>query len=990
VSPDAPKPVPRSPYRGIEPFRYVDRDNYFGQLRGTQELYAKILLYRLVVLFGESGAGKSSLLNAALIPAMQKEGVGAERLRVQPDPEQPISVERIPITAREDSDFLPSIFADKDADASKERVITCSLERFLPTVRAKAAEAHPLLIFDQFEELFTLFEQKGQDAAGAKALQHSVLDMLFQIVSDQNLQAKVVIVIREDFLGKLEVLAKRYPQVLDHRVRLRYFTQDDAGEAILGAFRREGRFQSRLTADLAQEVVGDLSGGAQDALVSPTQVQIICSRLWDTFGSEKAEIGVAEYRKLEGATGIVKGFFESELQQVDRELQPLAITILGNLITGSDTRDVVSEEKLRGLTGKHTTRPEDVSAILDILEARRLINKTSQRGTYFYEVSSEYLIAPIQKQSRKLAIDQATAEAEKKAADEAAEKAREASRTRDLEQAQALVDVQTLRADAKTKSAKRLRRGVIVLTAAFVLAVMASVYAIRLEYKAKNNEMAARVAETAARQAEKSAIQALLKSQESAQRSVGLAAELEKQNQQLADLYRQKGDSKLANQYTEQAAKNKQDVQAASRLASQQAKASDILARSQQPIPLTSFTQASTQPRAVKHLIVLMLENRSFDHMLGALKAFNPQIDGLTGSESNPDMTGGAVKVQPLADFQGQLQPDPGHSFLAADLQIFGADTSPGRVANMQGFVKNYFSQRQDAQHSKVVMYYFKPEKLPVLTTLAREFAVCDRWFSSVPGPTIPNRAFAHYGTSFGQIGMNLFYVKEPYKSIFERMVETGHTAKIYYYDQLSSSMEVPNLLQHHPELFGTFDQFLTDAQRGTLPEYSFVEPNYSDHSGDNGAVLANDQHPDHNVRQGEILIASVYNAIRTNPSLWAESLLLITYSNHGGMYDHVPPPAATPDGFVAPADQTFTGESFAFDRLGVRVPAVIISPYIPKGTVDHTVYDHASILATVSKLFLSGSQTISPRERNAHTFERVLTLTAPRKDEDIPYFNIQ
>jgi phospholipase C len=307
----------------------------------------------------------------------------------------------------------------------------------------------------------------------------------------------------------------------------------------------------------------------------------------------------------------------------------------------------------------------------------------------------------------------------------------------------------------------------------------------------------------------------------------------------------------------------------------------------------------------------------------------------------------------------------------------------------MLGFVRNYYEQMQDVSHSQAIMYYFMSDKLPVLATLAAEFAVCDRWFSSVPGPTIPNRAFAHYGTSFGSVGMNTLPAQRPYKSIYERMADKGHSAKIYYYDQASSMTQIADF-SRHPEFFATFDQFLSDAQTSQLPEYSFVEPNFTDHEGSSGPEIASDEHPDHSVQVGELFIAKVYNAIRTNRTLWPESVLLITYSNHGGIYDHVPPPAATPDGFVARPDQTGTGQPFAFDRLGVRVPAVIVSSYIPRRTVDHTVYDHASIPATVSRLFLSGPQTISPREHSAHTFERVLTLAAPRRDEDIPYFKIQ
>src|SRR6266581_9042034 len=185
----------------------------------------------------------------------------------------------------------------------------------------------------------------------------------------------------------------------------------------------------------------------------------------------------------------------------------------------------------------------------------------------------------------------------------------------------------------------------------------------------------------------------------------------------------------------------------------------------------------------LQHIVVLMMENRSFDHMLGSLKAVDSRIDGVSDPLSNPDTTGALIKPQPLADFQGQLDPDPDHHFPAVDIQIFGGDTSPARVANMQGFVKSYFNQRRDVKHSQKIMYYFPPEKLPVLTTLATEFAVFNRWFASIPGPTICNRAFAHYGTSFGKVGMDLFYVNEPYLSIYDRLIRATpkHTAKLYY-----------------------------------------------------------------------------------------------------------------------------------------------------------------------------------------------------------------
>jgi len=142
---------------------------------------------------------------------MLKEGLRAERLRVRPDPTQPFAIERIPTTEREDRNFLPSIFVQDDAEHPGDPIAACSLERFLPSVRDRSAAASPLLIFDQFEELFTLFEEKEQGATGGEVLQDQILNAIFEIVSDLTLKAKVVIVIREDFLGKLEILAKSFP-----------------------------------------------------------------------------------------------------------------------------------------------------------------------------------------------------------------------------------------------------------------------------------------------------------------------------------------------------------------------------------------------------------------------------------------------------------------------------------------------------------------------------------------------------------------------------------------------------------------------------------------------------------------------------------------------------------------------------------------------------------------------------------------------------------
>ncbi len=402
----------------------------------------------------------------------------------------------------------------------------------------------------------------------------------------------------------------------------------------------------------------------------------------------------------------------------------------------------------------------------------------------------------------------------------------------------------------------------------------------------------------------------------------------------------------------------------------------------------------------LKHIVVLMMENRSFDHMLGALKALDPRINGLTGNETNLDTTNEPAKVLPQAEFQSQLDPDPDHHFTAVNKQLYFGTSGPPATPSMQGFVQSYYDQQKDVQHSHKIMYYFTPDKLPVLTTLARSFAVFNGWFSAIPGPTICNRAFAHYGTSFGKVTMDMFEVQEPYVSIYERLLAANPqlTTKLYYYDTSSSTMEVVNLLKNQPQIFATYDQFLADCKSGDLPDYSFVEPNYSDHEGDGGGEeLASDQHPDHDVQAGEVFIGTIYNAIHENPDLWKSTALLVVYDEHGGIFDHVPPPGCTPDApFIAPTTDTGTGATFAFDRLGVRVPAILISPWIVKGTVvpgpedpvNGRVFEHSSIPATVTAQYIGAYANRSPREKAAQTFLDLLGDTM-RPDTDCPVFDL-
>jgi phospholipase C len=281
----------------------------------------------------------------------------------------------------------------------------------------------------------------------------------------------------------------------------------------------------------------------------------------------------------------------------------------------------------------------------------------------------------------------------------------------------------------------------------------------------------------------------------------------------------------------------------------------------------------------------------------------------------------------------------------------------------MNGFVKSYEQQAGVAQGA-AVMSCFKPERLPTLATLVREYAACDQWFSSVPGPTLPNRAFAHFGTSFGRLDMSPdFFRAQP--SIYQRLKRAGRTGKIYYYAKWSGTQGMTFLLADQRDFFGLFGDFKKACRNNELPAYSFVEPAYSD----NGGELATDQHPDHNVLQGDNFIRQVYQAIRSNDDCWKSTMLVVVWDEHGGLFDHEIPPAVLPDDFSS------TAPPFAFDRLGVRVPAVIVSPYID-AQVDHSVYEHASIPATVTEQFIGDPKAQSPhsRERHANTFLHLFT----------------
>jgi phospholipase C len=378
----------------------------------------------------------------------------------------------------------------------------------------------------------------------------------------------------------------------------------------------------------------------------------------------------------------------------------------------------------------------------------------------------------------------------------------------------------------------------------------------------------------------------------------------------------------------------------------------------------------------LKHIVVLMMENRSFDHMLGWLHSPTYQIDGLDGSQSNDDSNGEPAPATKDAAYSGDYTPDVAHDFDDVTYQIFGTRTPAADAEpQMSGFVMDYGEVSGSVPKSHHVMKCFDPKKLPVLTGLARNYAVCTQWFASVPGPTLPNRAYAHAATSVGHVDMTINWWKES-KTIYELLVENQRTAKIYYTDATMALTFGGLIDQQNLYFIPDFEQFYRDCENNNLPDYCFLEPRYNAVSGDDPEE-ASDQHPDHDVQAGEDLIHDVYVALGKNAETWNSTLLVIVYDEHGGLFDHAKPPVAIP-----PDNLQSANPFFAFDRLGVRVPAVLVSPYIQAGTIVTDTFDHSSLAATARKVFLGAEwrdKYLTKRDLAANTFEGVLTLEQPR-----------
>lgn len=393
----------------------------------------------------------------------------------------------------------------------------------------------------------------------------------------------------------------------------------------------------------------------------------------------------------------------------------------------------------------------------------------------------------------------------------------------------------------------------------------------------------------------------------------------------------------------------------------------------------------------VEHIFVLMLENRAFDHMLGFAEIHGrdaetggaTQVNGLTGSESNV-FNGSTYLVSKLADTV--MPVDPGHEFTNVLEQLCGQDANYPRGGTYppidnSGFVASYVASG-GASAPGEVMKCFAPEQLPVLVALAEEFAVCDNWHASMPGPTWPNRMFVHAGSSGGldhsPSGQEIvewetiggFQFKAG--SIFDALKHKGVSYRLYGGDDfpMVAALKGISLFDNHH-----YSTLAGDLDGSSFPySYVFIEPSYD--------VLneyrnSTSQHPLTDVTLGENLIKETYEAIRKS-AIWETSVLIITWDEHGGFYDHVTPTTA-----VAPGDADPNGKysqfGFTFEQYGPRVPAVVVSPLIPKNTIDHRLYDHASIPAAIEAVF--GVNSLTARDRQANSPHQLLSLTAPRPD---------
>jgi len=339
-------------------------------------------------------------------------------------------------------------------------------------------------------------------------------------------------------------------------------------------------------------------------------------------------------------------------------------------------------------------------------------------------------------------------------------------------------------------------------------------------------------------------------------------------------------------------------------------------------------------PVPITRVVVLMMENHSFDRVLGWMKKDYPALEGIDPDSpgTNPDFPVTTDTVFQAETRSRNIANDPGHDLANVLHQIAGGN---------QGFVADFAQTYPQApiDERKEIMGWYPYGYLPALHFLAYNFVVCDHWYSSLPGPTWPNRFFVHSGTSLGHVDMpegvfnpGLHWYDQT--TIYDELDAAAVDWRIYHGDFPQSLLLVHQLdkLDH----YRTFDNWAADVQAGNLPSYVFIEPAYF-------GTEENDQHPPQDIMRGDALVAAVFNALQANETLFEQTLLIILYDEHGGFYDHVtPPPSVPPDGNTS---------TYAFNQLGVRVPAILVSPWLDRGFIS-TPFDHTSVLRLATQLW--------------------------------------
>ena len=369
--------------------------------------------------------------------------------------------------------------------------------------------------------------------------------------------------------------------------------------------------------------------------------------------------------------------------------------------------------------------------------------------------------------------------------------------------------------------------------------------------------------------------------------------------------------------------------------------------------------------KKIDHLVIMMMENRSFDHMLGYLTLDGrTDVDGLDPNMFNmyqPSAGGAAVKVKvkPMTSTGMVGFHDPCHEGQCVDQQM-----SQGNG----GFAQNYHD-KYPADNPDIVMRYFRAKDVPVYDFFAKQFAISDRWFSPVPGATWPNRLYAISGVAAGSRD-NTMVPLYSNKSFVRQLDKAGVSWKGYgdqthYTIKLTDSnyRSSPNF----EPLSGFHDNygFIHDALKGQLPSVSFIDPHF----------FRNDDHPPSDIALGQALVARVYSALAQSPQ-WNKTLLVVLYDEHGGFFDHVPPGPAVDDSPVK------------FGRYGIRVPALFIGSHVDSEKCFKTVCDHTSLIKTILLRFCQANGAIpnmGKRVANAAHLGEVLSLNSPRAAPALP-----